>query len=170
MTRTLGALILAVIIVLLERSKKLVSGQSVALMAVAYGISRFIYEFFRAYEIDENGQWHNGAIESVGLTLGQFASLALIGLGVAAFIWRKKAAAEEAKKKAVLEAAKRKKAAAAARKRAAALAAAKKKKAERSSERTRRLDEEYRRKEAERAAAPKPPARSNTNDRSSTDR
>jgi phosphatidylglycerol:prolipoprotein diacylglycerol transferase len=93
---TIQVLLLAVVIVLLERSKKLVSGQSLALMAVAYGLSRFIYEFFRAYEIDEHGHWHNGAIESIGLTLGQLASLALILIGIWLFMWRKKAAAPTA--------------------------------------------------------------------------
>lgn len=93
-----GAGILSV----LER-RKLVPGQSFAAAVVAYGVSRYIYEFFRAGTEDEvaRGLASSAYIWDGAMTLAQVVAGVMIAGGLAAIFWigkRKRAAAGESSK------------------------------------------------------------------------
>ncbi|MCW5938199.1 MAG: prolipoprotein diacylglyceryl transferase [Fimbriimonadaceae bacterium] len=80
----------ALAIVLWERRGKAAVGQAFALMIVGYGLSRFVYEFFRAGTVDEMraGIASSAFLGALPVTGAQLFALAMAALGVILYFSR----------------------------------------------------------------------------------
>lgn len=91
---TVMCLVFAVVLMLVER-KKLAAGASFAFTVIAYGVSRYIYEFWRAGKL-VNGKWVADSMANLPITRAQFTAilLVIVGLTIYFFVNRKKPTAE----------------------------------------------------------------------------
>lgn len=87
---TIMCLVFAGILMLIER-RKWANGVSFSFTIIAYGVSRFIYEFWRAGK-EVNGKWVADSMGSLPITRAQFTAiiLVIIGLALYYFCTRKK--------------------------------------------------------------------------------
>ncbi|QYK56517.1 MAG: prolipoprotein diacylglyceryl transferase [Fimbriimonadaceae bacterium] len=77
------------IIAWVERHRRLVAGQSFSLMLVAYGLSRFFYEFFRAGTEEEFRMGIASSSYFMGspITTAQLVSLLMVGIGFVVYVY-----------------------------------------------------------------------------------
>lgn len=90
---TIMCLIFAGVLLGIEKGRRFASGQSFSIAIIAYGLSRFIYEFWRAGEPEVVNGVKVYVVDKVGslpITTGQGMALLLVLVGIGLFIGRRK--------------------------------------------------------------------------------
>jgi phosphatidylglycerol:prolipoprotein diacylglycerol transferase len=85
---TAMCILFAVVLYMIEKRKSFAIGQSFGMAVAAYGLSRFIYEFWRAGEADKN--YVRDSIGSLPLSTGQAMALVLVVVGVVVMVVRRR--------------------------------------------------------------------------------